>query len=324
MRERIALVGPEHGNINSASEYAAGPGGNPQAALRIAGHLTLYFKAHGEIALALRLCDRALAAAPSMRSRERAQAEMCRGISIFTGSKVAADRPLLAAVTIARELSDEWTEAYAAGHLVLWRIHFGQSEQASEHLAAVERFADKHDDELLRGLAGLARGWLYLAEDDTDKAVDVLRSVRGLSNDSHQHHFIGMYIGLALFRRGDLAGAAFEWHEAMRNAIAVGHQRGVAGSVEGCGYLAERLGKAEEACRFLSAAEQVRRRAGSPLFSFWFRHNEFAGARLRTALGLNRYEALVSAGAKMRAEDVINEAAERLRQFGATPVAQPP
>ena len=131
-----------------------------------------------------------------------------------------------------------------AGHLALWWIHCGQSEQASEHLAAVERLAEKHDDELLRGLAGLARGWLYLADDDTEKAVDVLRSVRGLSTDSHQHHFIGMYIGLALFRRGDLAGAALEWHEAMRNAIAVGHLRGVAGSVEGCGYLAELLGKA--------------------------------------------------------------------------------
>jgi predicted ATPase/DNA-binding winged helix-turn-helix (wHTH) protein len=316
MRERIALITPEHGNINGASEYAAGPGGNPQAALRIAGLLTLYFKAHGEIALAIRLCDRALAAAPSMRSRERALAELCRGIAIFTGTKVAADQPLLAAVNIAREVGEEWTEAYAAGHLALWWIHFGQSERASEHLSTVERLAEKHDDDLLRGLAGLARGWLYLAQGDTDKAVDVLRSVRGLSTDSHQHHFIGMYIGLALFRRGDLAGAALEWHEAMRNAIAVAHIRGVAGSVEGCGYLAELLGKAEEACRFLSAAEQIRRRAGSPLFSFWLRHNESANAGLRSTLGLNRYEALRE-GAQLRAEDLINEAADRLRQFGA-------
>ena len=37
--------------------------------------------------------------------------------------------------------------------------------------------------------------------------------------------------------------------------------------------------------------------------------------------GSNRYEALVSAGARMRTEDVINEAAERLRQFGAIRLA---
>jgi predicted ATPase/DNA-binding winged helix-turn-helix (wHTH) protein len=317
MRERIALLMPEHGNIDSASEYAVGPGNNPQAALQIAGLLTVYFKAHGEAALAVQLCNRALAAAPSIRSRERAQAEMCRGISIFTGSKVAADRSLLAAATIAREVGDEWTEAYASGHLALWLIHFGQSDLASEHVATTERLAEKHGDDLLRGLAGMARGWLYLAEGDTQKALVVLRSVRDLGTDSHQHHFIGMYVGLALFRQGDLAASAVEWHEAMRNAIAVGHLRGIAGSVEGCGYLAEQLGRADEACRFLSAAEQFRRRAGSPLFSFWFRHNESAGARLRSTLGANRYEMLVSAGARMRTEDVINEAAEQLRQFGA-------
>jgi predicted ATPase/DNA-binding winged helix-turn-helix (wHTH) protein len=317
MRERIALLGPEHGNINGASEYAAGPGDNPQAALRIAGLLTLYFKAHGEIAFAIRVCDRALAAAPSTRSRDRARAELCRGISIFTGSKVAADQPLLTAASIAREVGDEWTEAYAAGHLALWSIHFGQTDLASHHLAVVERLAERHRDELLQGLAGLARGWLYLAEDDMVKAIDALRSVRGLSNDSHQHHFIGMYIGLALFRRGDLSAAAREWHDAMRNAIAVAHLRGVAGSVEGCGYIAEQLGKSEDACRFLSAAEQLRQRTGSPLFSFWFRHNESAGARLRSTLGPNRYKLLASAGTRMRTEDVINEAAERLREFGA-------
>lgn len=321
MRERIALLSPEHGNINSASEYAAGPGGNPQAALRIAGLLTVYLKAHGEYVLAKRLCERALAVAPSIRSRERAQAELCRGIANFFSSRVAADQPLLAAVSIAREVGDDWTEAYSSGHLAQWLIHCGQLVQASEHLATIEQLAGKHDDELLRGLAGLARGWLFLAEDDTEKAVEVLRSVRGLSGDSHQHHFIGMYIGLALFRRGDYAGAALEWHEAMRNAIGVGHLRGIAGSVEGCGYLSEVLGKAEEACQFLSAAEQFRRRTASPLFSFWVRHNESASARLRSALGHNRYEALVSAGARMRTEDVINEAAERLRQYGAMPAA---
>jgi predicted ATPase/DNA-binding winged helix-turn-helix (wHTH) protein len=324
MRERIALLRPEHGNISSASEHAVGLGANPQAALRIAGLLTLYFKAHGEAPFAIGLCNHALAIAPPVRSRERAQAELCRGVTIFFGNKIGADQHLLAAASIAREVGDEWTEAYAAGHLALWWIHFGHSGRASEHLAVVERLAEKNEDELLRGLAGLARGWLYLAKDDTEKAIDVLRSVRGLSADSHQHHFIGVYIALALFRRGDLAGAALEWHEAMQNAIAVGHLRGVAGSVEGCGYLAERLGTAEEGCRFLSAAEQVRQRAASPLFCFWIRHNESAKARLRSILGLNRYEVLFSAGARMRTEDVVNEAAERLRQFGAMSAAQAP
>jgi non-specific serine/threonine protein kinase len=323
MRERIALLGPEHGNINSASEYAAGAGGSPQTALRIAGLLMLYFKAHGVYALAISLCDRALAAASAMRSSERAQAELSRGVNIFFSSRLT-NQPLLAAVSIAREVGDDWTEAYACGYLAMWWIQAGRPDQASEHLATVQRLAEKIDDDLLRGLAGLARGWLHLAQDETEKALELLQPVRTLSADSHQHHFIGMYIGLALFRQGELTCAAAEWHEAMRNAIAVAHLRGIAGSVEGCGYLAERLGKAEEACRFLSAAEQFRQRAGSPLFSFWFRHNEAARGRLRSTLGSKRYDELVGAGARMRTEDVINEAAEHLRQFGAMRGAQTP
>jgi hypothetical protein len=93
--------------------------------------------------------------------------------------------------------------------------------------------------------------------------------------------------------------------------------RGIAGSVEGCGYIAERLGRWDEAIRFLSAAAQIRKRAGSPLFSFWNQHNEFANAALRTALGIRRYDAAVSAGAEMRQEDVVNEAAGLLCAFGA-------
>jgi len=315
------LLRPEHGNINAASEYAAGAGGNAQAALQIAGLLTLYFKAHGDHALALRLCDRALSISPSLRTRERAQAQSCRGVTAFYSSNSVTDVALLAAVSIAREVGDEWTEAFSSGHLALWWFNLGQMREALEQLATIERLVKVHDDDLLRGLSGLARGWMYLAQDETEKALDVLRSVRHLSADAHQHHFIGVYIGLALFRRGEFAGAAAEWHEAMRNAIAVRHLRGIAGSVEGCGYIAERLGDPEQACRFLSAAEQIRQRAQAPLFSFWLRHNESANARLLSIMGSQRYAAAFSAGARMHTEIVINEAAEQLRQFATMSTA---
>ncbi len=93
MRKRIALLRPEHGNINAASEYAASAGANAQAALQIAGLLTLYFKAHGDHTLALRLCDRALSISPpSLRSRELARAQACRGVTGFYSSNWADRR----------------------------------------------------------------------------------------------------------------------------------------------------------------------------------------------------------------------------------------
>jgi tetratricopeptide (TPR) repeat protein len=317
MRERIALLMLEHGNIDSASEYAAGAGGNPQAALRIPGLLTLYFKSHGEAAFAVRLCDRALASAPDAPTHERGLVLLCRGINNLFGKKVAADRPFLSAVTIARAVGDAWSEAYACGHLALWLIHAGETQAAIQHVSTTERIAETLGDDQLRGLAGLAQGWRYLAEEDVGKALAIWRSVHGLGPDFHQHHFIGMYIGLGLFRLGDYAQAAAEWDEAMRAAIGVGHLRGIAGSVEGCGYLAERLGRPEEACWYLSAAGQMRERAGSPLFSFWLRHNEDAHAALRATLGASAYDAALTAGAHMHVEDATNDASRLLRQFAA-------
>lgn len=126
-----------------------------------------------------------------------------------------------------------------------------------------------------------------------------------------------MYIGLALFRRGDYALAASQWLEAMRNAIAVSHARGAAGSVEGCAYLAARMDDPTVAARLLSAAAEIRRRTGMPLFSFWVRHNEEVTAELVKSLGAARYSEAVTEGIRLRQEDVVNEAASLLRVLSA-------
>jgi non-specific serine/threonine protein kinase len=321
MRESIALLMREHGNIDAASEYAAGAGADPLAALKIAGQLAVYFKAHGSTPLGIRLCERALGAKPPVPCRELARTYLCQGVSKLYSDKTLVEVPLLAAVGVAREMSDAWTEAFACGHLSLWMTHVGQLTEAAAHAEVAARLAHAGGDDMLRGLAGLAQGWVELAHGNIDAALKVLHSVRDLGFESHQHHFIGMYVGLILFRRGDYAAAALEWHQSLRNANSVGHLRGAAGSVEGCAYIAERLGHPEEACRYLGAAERMRQRAGSPLFSFWYRHNEAAHAALRSQLGMPRYSAALSEGSRMRSEDAANQAAQRLQLFGeaATP-----
>ena len=317
MRERIVMLMQEHGNIDRASEYAVAEANDRQAALRIAGLLMLYIKAHGAHVLGKRLCERALTDPLPARTRERGMALMCRGVNEVMGDKVAPENVLLEAVSVAREVGDHWTAAYSSGFLAMWLIHSGRPEEAVEHCCAVELAAVVRSDDILHSLAGLVRGWLYLAEEDIPKALVAMRAVVRLGGDYHQHHFIDTYIALALFRQGDHEAAASQWYDAMRNALVVGHMRGVAGAIEGCAYIAERSGRLDEACRFLAAAEQIRKRAVSPLFSFWVRHNESANAGLRSALGMQRYDAARNAGAQMREEDAVNEAAALLREFGS-------
>jgi non-specific serine/threonine protein kinase len=321
MREGIALLMREHGNIAAACEHALGSAGDTQAALRIVGLLTLYFKAHGSGLFGKSLCERALAAASVARTRERGLALMCRAINLLMCQESGADLHLLQAISISREVGDDWAAAYASGFYALWLAHSGRPEEAAPHIAMTGHVAARLDDGILTGLAGLAQGWVHLAQGHVDESLLVLRQVRNIGGDYHQHHFIDMYIGLGLFRRGDLALAAAQWLEALRNAIVVGHSRGAAGATEGCAYIAQRMGRADHACRLLSAAAEIRKRTEMPLFSFWFRHNEEANTSLRAALGRQHYEAAFGEGARMRQEDVLNEAAELLREFSA-PVAR--
>jgi non-specific serine/threonine protein kinase len=322
MRERIALLIHEHGNIDSASAHAAGAANDRPAALRLPGLLTLYCKAHGATALAKVLCDRALVGDRSIRTLDWGLALMCRGVTEMFREEKAAETMLRDAVSIAQEFGDTWAEAYSRGFLALWLINEGRLAEVGDHVAAVERISKEMNDGILLGLAALARAWKFLAEDENQKAIDEMRPVRTLGGDFHQHHFIDTYLGLALFRLGDHAGAASMWQESMRNAIAVGHIRGVAGAVEGCGYLAHQTGRWVEACRFLGVADQIRKRVKSPLFRFWFRHNEHARAGLLATLGARRYQSAISAASLVREEDIVNEAAAMLQELGAS--AAPP
>jgi predicted ATPase/DNA-binding winged helix-turn-helix (wHTH) protein len=317
MRERIGSLMREHGNIAAACEYALGAANDGQAALRIVGLLTLYFKAHGAWMFGQRLCERALAGASTVRTWERGLALMCFSVNRALGEKTGAEEALLEAASIHREVGDEWAAAYTSGTYALWLAHAGRPHEALPYIAMTEHAAGQLADGILAGLAGLARGWVCLKEGDVDRALDCLQQVRNLGGDYHQHHFIDMYIGLCLFTRGDLALAAAQWLEAMRNAIAVGHPRGIAGSIEGCAYIALRMGKPERACCLLSAAAETRKRMESPLFSFWYGHNKDANAALRASLGEEHYEAAIGQGARMRREDVVNEAAALLREFSS-------
>jgi non-specific serine/threonine protein kinase len=321
MRERVALLLHEHGNIEGASEYALGAGNDPQSALQIAGSLMLYFKAHGSNALGLRLCDRALQGAPVARTRVRCLALMSRGVyGLMSHSTVSAGAILLEAVSIAQEVGDPWAVAYASGNLAMLNAAKGDAQEAAPHIAVLAELAEQLDDANLRGLAGLARGWMHLAGNEVDKSIAVLQSARKLGADVHQHHFVEVYIGLAMFRRGDYAAAAVLWREAMRNALVVGHIRGAAGSIEGCGYIAERLNQPDLACRCLGAAEQIRKRTGIPLYSFWMPHYDSAHAALRTALGPAAYTAAIAAGVAMHEEDAAIEAAQWLQLFANTAI----
>jgi hypothetical protein len=131
----------------------------------------------------------------------------------------------------------------------------------------------------------------------------------------HQRHFIDMYIGLSLFALGEYPAAAAQWLQALRTAAALFNARGMGGACEGCGYICARVGLLQDAVRFLASAHKVRERTAVPLFNFWVAHHDATVAALRAKLDSAEFEALWSAGQRMREEDIVNEVSGRLRDF---------
>jgi non-specific serine/threonine protein kinase len=316
MRERVPLIARERANIESACVHALGDGGNVDAALRIAGLLTLYFKAHGDMAMGWRLVNMALGSGvPATPGRDLCRALACRGVLAVISQTTDPAPWLNEALDLAVATDDRWSEAYIRSTFAQWLAHAERPTEALPHVLAAADIAQNLGDPILRGAAGVARGWWHLARDEIDASLEVLRASRRLGADIHQHHFIDVYIGLGLFRRGDDAAAAAQWRESMNMALAVGHIRGAAGAIEGCAYLAERAGRRPEACRLLGAAARIRARTGIPLFSFWIRHHAAAHVALRAALGDARHREAVLAGQQMREEDACNAAAGLLREL---------
>jgi hypothetical protein len=124
-----------------------------------------------------------------------------------------------------------------------------------------------------------------------------------------------MYVGLARFALGHYPQAAQTWLASMSLSISLGNIRGMAGSIEGCAYLASRAGEWRPAARLLAAARATRERTKLPLFKFWRPHLESAMRALRSHLSPAEFEASWQEGAALRHEDATNEAVALLRSY---------
>jgi hypothetical protein len=320
MREQAEHLMHEHSNITTALDYALGTKRDHASALRIVGSLLLYAQMRSTFTEAHQWCARALAGTEALETRERGRALLCFGaVTVFAGKAVGtgAGGLLLDAARIAALHGDKWAEGYASGYYAMWLCAWGRWKEADKPTAAVERLAEELNDPILRGRAGLARGWIHIAARDYARAIAVLRAVHALGTNAAQRHFIGMYIGFSLFAVGEYASAAAQWLESLRISAALFNARGIAACCEGCGYICTRRGSLRDAVRFLGFALKIRERTAVPLFSFWVEYHDAAEAVLRAELEPAEFEVLWAGGQEAREEDMANEVSARLREFSA-------
>lgn len=321
MRETVAALAHEHESISGALEHAAHSEANRPIGLAIVGALTLYIKARGPLDVGQKWSRLALTGTEMLDCAEKARALLCHGITAahLRDGRESPETCLLQAARLARSHGDAWTEAYASAYWSMWQANSGHTAAAAEALAVAQDIAERLDDPLLRGLAGLARGWLHMTNGNGNAAVETLGCVCDLSADEHQRHFIRVYLGLALIGLGRHVTAATVLYEAIGTVIELGNIRGAAGCVECCGYICEALGHWQDAARLLGAARAIRERTEVPLFNFWLPHHHAAHASLEARLGAEEYAACSRAGAAMREEEVLEATSLRLKSFCAGP-----
>jgi predicted ATPase len=317
-RECVARLNAERANIGGALEWAR-RSGNHEASLEIIGSLLLYVRSHGALEAGGDWAAHALAHTADAPSRMRARVLLTLGIlGVHRRTSEAETARLLAqALEVARETGDDWALGCAAAYRAMQLADSGKCDAAVELVIKARAVADTLGDDWLRGIAGLAQGWIDLGSGNLRGALSALQAVRHLSHDLHQRHFVDMYIGLSLFRLGDLRLAAAAWYISLRNAIQIEQERGMTGSIEGCAYLCAQLGHAEQALRLMSVAALSRDRKGGPLFSFWLPHHQSTLETLAAALGPGVYRRLGALGETIRYEDAVNEALDTLGRFAA-------
>jgi non-specific serine/threonine protein kinase len=315
--KRVEQLVLDRGNITAALETAAAAGPDHPQALGILGLLLLYAKSAGDFLPMFRWCQLALDPSSGPPTRDRARALLaCGVVQVYLSlEKVWMTHALAEAARIAAQHDDWWTEAYALGYSALSCANDAQPDDAEQYAHRTRAIAELHGDDLLRGLAGLAYGWVWLAREQPERGLAELSAARDLGCDLHQHHFIGMYIGLAHFALSHYRQAADQWLLSLNHSISLGNVRGMAGCIEGCGYLASQAGEWHSAARLLAAAGVIRERTQLPLFKFWCPHLDVAMRDLRSHLGPTELEASWQSGAGLRHENAANEALALLRSY---------
>ena len=322
MREQVQQLISDWANIDAAVETAASQPAGRQAGRRLIGSLMLLLKARGSYSIAQPWCRRVLEQPVESGATGQARAMLALGVlQVHTFTEASAvPNALPDVIRLAALEGDRWTLAYAHGYNAMRLVNEGLELPAA--LADAEcaaELAGELGDDLILGLACLARSWVQFARDDAGAALEALSRAPESSGDEHQLHFIEMYRALAHYRLDHRTDAARHWLAAFEFVTGLSNIRGVAGSIEGCGYLAGVAGELDASARLMAAAAAIRERSGVPLFRLWSRAHAQAQRRLEAGLDAAALAACRDAGRQARPEDIVAETIARLREWARCP-----
>ena len=305
----------EHANMEGALNWALATHADGQDALRLTGSLMLHAKVHNwqwRVALWI---ERVLARCAPETSPTYLRALLCGGVLMLYIQNPAIETRLAASLELAQRIGDRWAQCCAAAVLASWKAHGGRLDEATEDAELAAALAEAEDDDWLRSMVALAKGWIALGSDRHDDVIASLLPFRRTGPDPQQHMMADMYMALSHYRVGHWKDAAKSWGDVFDVPMRTPNVRAQAGAMEGSAYLAMRMARPELCARFLGKAAEIRERSRAPLFSFWHAlHLQIVDMAIES-LGQAEFDRLRACGAAARDETVIDEARALLRDI---------
>jgi non-specific serine/threonine protein kinase len=324
----LDLLDVEWANVEAALDFCggssagAGPG-LPELGLRMAADLWLYWAIRGRYQIGRRHLETflTLARAPTAT---RAMALWALGfLAEAPGDHDAALASLEEARRVSEQTGGERELAYALFGLAAVRLRLGETELASELLAASWEAMTGVDDAFGRAMCLYCYATAMAA---AGRSVEARRlALEGLdatdrAADKFGEGNLDTLLGTLEWLAGDPQAAEARMKEAVRIQDRIGHRWGMVMSLEGLAWAAGSSGRPERAALLLGASAALCDQLGNQYLLYEQAYHDSCEAAALAALGEDRYRACWQEGYALSQGQAV---AAALEDEGTVPAARP-
>ena len=317
----------EWANMEAALEFCAGsPAGSgmPALGVQIAADLSAYWLVRGRYRIGRRHLGTFLDMVPAADPTRARALWALAFLAQSTGDHDVALAGFEEVRRVGKQTGGDRELGYALVGLGLVRLRLGQTELASELLAAARQTMRRVGDPYGRAAA------LYFSASAMAAAgrlADARRLAREglhdseLSGDKFAQGNLNTMTGIAEWLLGDPQAADARIKEAVRIQDRIGHRWGMATSLEALAWAAESSGRPERAALLLGASAEVWGELGNaPLPPWWQAHHDGCEAAAQAGAGKDRYRARWQEGYALSREQAV---AAALETEGTAPAPRP-
>jgi predicted ATPase/DNA-binding CsgD family transcriptional regulator len=326
--DMLELLDVEWANMEAALEFCGGSltdaePGMPALGLQMAADLWVYWLVRGRYRIGRRHLETFLGVVQAP-SATRAMALFAFGfLAQATGDHGVALAGFEEARRVSEQTGGDRELAYALFGLGLVRVRLGETELASELLAAgleaMQEVPDPHGRAMGLYFFAMAMAAAGRPADARRLALEGLHDSE-LAGDKFSRGNLNTLMGTVEWLLGDLQAAEARIKEAVRIQDRIGHRWGMATSLEGLAWAAGSSGRLERAALLLGASAALSDELGAPHLPAVQTYHDGCDAAARAGLGEARYRACWEEGHALSRDQAV---AAALEDEGAIPPARP-